>query len=156
MVDKGICEWGARNASAMILLVQTLSKHFATCSEHYQWTSDFEILHWYHSFARLLFPSRCVPFLTPFIFFEENPRRSPVDTASPLFANRFLPPNPNFASFFCLLSRGAPFPSLRDDRTALSAVLASSSATSKRSSSLALPVSASLRSAGYRISGRSP
>ncbi len=89
--------------------------------------------------ALLLFPSLCG---FPFIFLVEKALRSPVETASPLFANRFLPPNPNFSFRFCLLFGGARRPS----RAALSSLLASSSATSKRSSSFVAPVSALFRS----------
>ena len=93
------------------------------------------------AFALLLFPNLCFPGF-PFIFLAENPLRSAVEAASVLLLNRFLPPNPNFSSFFCLLSRLPPFaaPSLPTlgDRSSLAA---SSSATSKRSSSLAAPLS---------------
>ena len=104
-----------------------------------------------HTFALLLFPNRCGPFFWPFIFFAENPLRSPVDAASPLFAKRFLPPNPNFSSFFCRLfgcprPRSPPRDVFLADRSALSALLASSRATSKRSSSLAAVTSVFFRS----------
>lgn len=49
-------------------------------------------------FARLLLPGRFDP--PAFIFFAENPCKSPLEAASPLFANLFLPPNPNFWSLF--------------------------------------------------------
>lgn len=104
-----------------------------------------------HVFALLLFPNRLVPCFCPFIFFAEKPLRSPVDTASPLFAKRFLPPNPNFSSFFCRLF-GRPRPrsplpdAFLDERSALSALLASSRAMSKRSSSFGAVTSAFLRS----------
>ena len=92
-----------------------------------------------HILALLLFPSLCG---FPFIFLVEKPLRSPVETASPLLAYRFLPPKPNFSFRFCRLFGGArPLP-----RAALSSLLASSSATSKRSSSLVAPVSALFRS----------
>ena len=95
-----------------------------------------------HAFALRLFPNRWGPFFWPFIFFAEKPLRSPVDTASPLFAKRFLPPNPNFSSFFWRLfggprPRSPPRDGFLAGRSALSAFLASSRATSKRSSSLA-------------------
>lgn len=44
-----------------------------------------------------LLPGRCAPFL-PFIFFAEKPLVSALDSASLLFANLFLPPNPYFSS----------------------------------------------------------
>ena len=107
-----------------------------------------------HSFALLLFPNRCGPFFWPIIFFAEKPRISPLDAASPLFAKRFLPPNPNLSSFFCRLFGGPRPRSPRldpclADRSALSALLASSRATSKRSSSLGAPTSVFFRS-GHR------
>ena len=43
----------------------------------------------------------------PFILLLEKPLISPLLAASPLLLNRFFPPNPNFASFFCRLKLGA-------------------------------------------------
>lgn len=108
----------------------------------------------YDCFALLLFPNLCVPFF-PFIFRDENPFISAVLAASVLFENRFLPPKPNLSSFFCFLFGGAlrPEPSLvgLEER---SSFVASSRATSKRSSSFVAPavVSVFLRSRIQRVS----
>src|SRR2546429_8527916 len=67
--------------------------------------------------ALRLFPNRfalfplpplalAAPDTSPFIRLAENPRISAVDAASPLFAKRFFPPNPNFWSFFRRLDAG--------------------------------------------------
>jgi hypothetical protein len=104
----------------------------------------------YH--ALLLLPSRCAVFLWPFIFFVEKLRKSALDIASPLFENRFFPPNPNFSSFFCRLSRVRPALLSLPPRDGLSALLASSNATSNNSSSFAPPVSPSFRSADRIVS----
>lgn len=66
---------------------------------------------------------------------------SPADFASLLFANFFLPPKPNFSSFFCRFLFGPAPDALREARSFLSVSAASSSATSKRSSSLAVRAS---------------
>lgn len=80
----------------------------------------------------------------PFIRLAENPRISAVEAASPLFAKRFLPPKPNFWSFFCRLDAG-PEPLSRPCRSVLGP--SSTSMFSKRSSpSLTRPVSCPLRS----------
>lgn len=85
-----------------------------------------------------------LPLPAPFIRLAENPRMSAVDAASLLFAKRFLPPNPNFWSFFCRLDAG-PEPRSRPCRSVLGP--SSTSMFSKRSSaSFTRPVSWPFRS----------
>lgn len=101
----------------------------------------------------LLFPNLFRPGFPPFIFLAEKPFKSPLDTASPLFENRFFPPKPNFSSFLWRLVGLALAEAWlsRKGLEDLSGLEASSRATSKRSSSLAGPtVSAFLRSRGVR------
>lgn len=88
-----------------------------------------------------LFPNRLLPF--PFIFRAENPLISAVLCASPLLANRFFPPKPNLASFFCrLLASLLPLPLALEPEEGLKEdlgredLVSVSRATSKRSSSL--------------------
>lgn len=110
--------------------------HGSSCTPHF--VPDGAYGHYVR--ALLLLPGLCLPGRPPFIFFIEYELMSPVDLASLLFAKRFLPPNPNFASFFCRLVLGplrSPF-DLRSDRSALAVSAASSSATSNMSSSLAV------------------
>ena len=106
-----------------------------------------------------LLPPRAPP-LPPFIPLTENPDTSPDDWASLLFANLFLPPKPNFSSFFWRLRPGSESPRpldpplapplprsfLRAARSLRSVSVASSRATSNRLSSLALSGSAPCRS----------
>ena len=87
----------------------------------------------YHTrpLALLLLPGLLGPPLPAFIFFAEKLRRSPLETASPLFAWRFFPPKPNFSFFFWRFCDGASErPRLR---SAGCFAVASSMATSKRS-----------------------
>ena len=102
----------------------------------------------------LLFPGLDAPFLPPFIFLTLYLDTSAEDAASLLFAKRFLPPNPNFSSFFARLGLGLPGPdfALRSARSFFAVVPASSSATSKRLSSFALPMSAPWRSSDGGVS----
>lgn len=99
-----------------------------------------------HILFLLLLPSLCGPFF-PFIFFAEKPLISAVEAASVLFENLFLPPKPNFSSFFCFLFLGASRPGpCFADLDGRSSFTASSRATSKRSSSCVAPVSVFFRS----------
>lgn len=78
----------------------------------------------------------------PFIFLTEYPLPSALDLASLLFACLFLPPKPNFWSFFArLVSRLGSRPLSPEEGLA-----SLSRATSKRSSSCVLPISAPCRS----------
>jgi len=87
-------------------------------------------------------------FAPPFIFLAEKPLRSPLETASPLLENLFLPPCPYFSSFFCLLL--APPFSRRSRRVSDFAAL--SRVTSNRSASLAsVGASPSCRSAKKKL-----
>ena len=98
---------------------------------------------WHSSYlfpALLAFPGRC--FAPPFIFLLEKPVKSPLDIASPLFLNLFLPPKPNLSSFFWRL-----FGPRRSFLLGLA--VSSSSATSKISASLVVCVSAPWRSFHY-------
>jgi len=79
--------------------------------------------------ALLLLPGLLGP--PAFIFLCEKLRRSPLDTASPLLACLFFPPNPNFSFFFWRLAPGL-LASVRA-RLRLPAWSALSMATSKRS-----------------------
>jgi len=86
------------------------------------------------------------PVAPAFIFLAEKPLRSPLEMASPLFLNRFLPPKPNFSFFFCRLAEGPPPLSPRRRLRDCSALLASSMATSKGSSSSVGPDLSAFRS----------
>jgi hypothetical protein len=89
-------------------------------------------------------PLLVAPDPPPFIRLAENPRISAVEVASPLFAKRFLPPKPNFWSFFCRLNAG-PAPLSRPCRSIFGP--SSTSTFSKRSSaSFTRPVSWPFRS----------
>lgn len=97
-------------------------------------------------FARRLLPGLGAPFLPPFIFLTLNFDTSAAEVASLLLPKRFLPPKPYFSSRFARLWFGLPAPepdfSLRSVRSFLAVIPASSRPTSKRSASLALPISA--------------
>lgn len=94
--------------------------------------------------ALLLFPG-LFGFVLPFIFAAENPRISALLTASPLFENRFLPPNPYFWSRFCLLTLG-PAPRSRPDLSLEGPASTSILWKMSLSSSVTAPVSWPLRS----------
>jgi hypothetical protein len=84
--------------------------------------------------ALLAFPGLfAAPPVFPFIFLVENPVRSPLLNASPLFEKRFLPPKPNFSFFFWRLL--APPFSPRRSRRKSGLETVSSRATSNRSAS---------------------
>jgi len=96
-------------------------------------------------FILTLLPGRLAPpDDLPFILLTEKPRPSALDCASLLFAWRFLPPKPYFWSFFARLL--SPLPSLPRRSVGVASV---SRATSKRSSSLVLPMSAPCRSVAW-------
>jgi len=93
--------------------------------------------------ALLFFPGLLAGPPLPFILFAEKPLRSALLSAVPDFENLFLPPCPNLASFFCLLTLPVSpgLLSLRDFESVSTLI------SSKRSSpSVTRPVSLSFRS----------
>jgi hypothetical protein len=115
--------------------------------------SLFQLTITIYTLLLLLFPNLFAPGFPLFMFLAEKPFKSPLDIASPLFENRFFPPNPNFSSFLWRLVGLALAEAWlsRESLEDFSGFEASSRATSKRSSSLAGPtVSAFLRSRGFR------
>ena len=108
----------------------------------------FDTAHFtYHLFPLALLSFPGLFFAPPFIFLLEKPLKSPLDMASPLFANRFFPPKPNFASFFWRL-----FGPCRSFLDGLEEAISSSTATSKRSASFVASVSAPWRSVTKKVS----
>lgn len=91
--------------------------------------------------ALLLFPG-LFGFAPAFIFFAEKFLKSPLEMASPLFACRFFPPNPNFWSFFCRFVERPPVSPLVRLRFLLSDLKSSMAMSKRSSSSVAAEVSA--------------
>ncbi len=104
--------------------------------------------------APALAPPLAPPRPRPFIPRTSKPPRSPELAASPLFAKRFFPPKPCFASCFCLLfplppPEWSPLPPREDSRVGL---VASSTATSKSVSSFGAVVRGAEDRSAHHIS----